>query len=90
LETVPSDNLTGTQKKIVSALRENPMTAGEFCKFLGVEYGSVFPEFYHLMLLRDADRMKNKGIKKPILFRTKDKPAKYVLDPEWRLGMVKE
>jgi hypothetical protein len=88
--TVPFDNLTDTQKKIVTALRQNPMTADELCKSFGVEYGSVFPELYRLMLLRDPERMKNKGIKKPVLTKTKDKPAKYILDTEWKLALVKE
>ena len=88
--SVPFDNLTTNQKKIVNALRENPMTADELCKSLGLEYGSIFPELYRLMLLRDASRMKNKGIKKPILTKTKEKPAKYILDASWKLGMVKE
>lgn len=83
-------NLTPTQRKIVDALRKSDMTAEELCRELGVNYGVVFPELYRLMLIRDADRMKRKGIKKPILSKTKEKPYRYMLDTAWRLGSVKE
>ncbi len=88
--SVPFDNLTDTQKKIVIALKQTPLTAEELCKILGVKYGSIFPELYRLMLLRDADRMKKKGITRPILSKTTDSPAKYILDVEWKMGLVKE
>jgi len=87
---IPFDNLTPTQQKIVRALRKSAMTSEELCKELGVKYGVVYPEIYRLMLMRDTERMRKKGIEKPILSKTKDKPAKYILDAEWRLGLVKE
>ncbi len=87
---IPFENLTDSQQKIVRALSKNPLTAEELCKSLDVEYGSIFPQLYRLMLQKDVDMMKRKGISRPILTKTKEKPARYILDAEWKLGLVKE
>jgi len=34
--------------------------------------------------------MRGKGVTKPVVLKTDDKPAKYLLSTEWRLGLVKE
>ncbi|MBU1166002.1 hypothetical protein KKF81_03565, partial [Candidatus Micrarchaeota archaeon] len=44
--TVPFDNLTETQKKIVMALKEHPMTSSDLCKVLGIENTSLFTDIY--------------------------------------------
>jgi hypothetical protein len=34
--------------------------------------------------------MKGKGIRKPLPTKTKDEPAKSILDSEWKLSLVKK
>ncbi|MBU1911716.1 hypothetical protein KKG16_04875, partial [Patescibacteria group bacterium] len=68
---------------------EHPMTSSDLCKVLGIENTSLFTDIYRLMLVRDVDRMNKKGISRPILSKTDDKPAKYILDPEWRMALVR-
>jgi hypothetical protein len=87
---VPFDNLTDTQKRIVKALKGGPMTSAQLCKSMGVENTSLFTDLYRLMLIRDVERMKNKGIKKPVITRNDDKPAKFILDDAWKLALVRE
>jgi hypothetical protein len=35
-------------------------------------------------------RMRKKGITKPVILKSSERPAKYSLSAEWRLGLVKE
>ena len=57
---------------------------------LGLSKSAIFTEIYRLSLKRDVQRMRSKGVTKPVVLKTDGKPAKYLLSTEWRLGLVKE
>lgn len=82
--------LTDNQQRIIRALENGSMNMVDLREKLGLTTEAISTELYRLMLMRDTERMRKKGIKTPILSKTKDKPAKYILDAEWRLGLVKE
>jgi energy-coupling factor transporter ATP-binding protein EcfA2 len=83
-------DLTINQKKIIYALKDRAKTADELMAELGLSKSTLFTEIHRLSLKRDVQRMRGKGVTKPVVLKTDDKPAKYLLSTEWRLGLVKE
>ena|GEM_PF-6849480 len=83
-------NLTNNQKKIIYALKDRAKTADELRAELGMSTSTLFSEIHRLSLKRDVQRMRGKGVTKPVVLKTDDKPSKYLLSTEWRLGLVKE
>jgi hypothetical protein len=57
---------------------------------LGLSTSTLFSELYRLSLKRDAQRMRGREITKPVMLKTDDKHAKYLLSTEWRLGLMNE
>jgi DNA-binding CsgD family transcriptional regulator len=89
-ESVQIDLLSDKQRKIVLALKNGAKTSEDLAAELNITNNALFTDLYRLMLKRDHERMRKKGVTKPVILKSSDTPHKYSLSAEWKLGMVEE